>query len=193
MSDTETTQQALEHAHHASEHPGDSHARRAALLIGVLAAALALSEMQEKQAQNAYLSHHISISDTWSFFQAKRTRADVADQTVTILESLPGAAGDEAIQKRIADARQTAQRLRSDPVKGEGAKELDEKAKAESELREGALHRYHRFELADGALQIAIVLASVSVVTRERRLVFVAAILGSLAALGAFLSAFSLI
>ena len=189
MSDTETAQHALEHAHHVAEHPTDGHARNAALLIGVLAAALALADMQEKQAQNAYLSHHIGVSDTWAFYQAKRVRADTAEQTAAILESLPGAATDPEIRKRIDDARAAAARLRSDPEKGEGAKELDAKARAESELRDQALHRYHRFELVGGALQIAIVLASVSVVTRVRLLVAVAAVLGGIAVAGGLLIA----
>jgi hypothetical protein len=180
MSDTETTQQALEHTHHATEHPTDQHARRAALLIGILAAALALGDMQEKQAQNAYLARHIAVSDTWAFYQAKRTRADISGGVATVLESLPGAAGDPEIQKRIAEARAEAQRLRSEPGR-DGAKELSERARQETELREASLHRYHRFELGNGALQIAIVLASVSVVTRVRVLVGLAAALGAAA------------
>ena len=78
MDSVETTQESLEHAHHAAEHPTDYHAKQAALLIGMLAAALALCEMQEKQAQNAFLESHIAASDTWSFFQAKNIRATIA-------------------------------------------------------------------------------------------------------------------
>ena len=48
--------------------------------------------------------------------------------------------------------------------------------------REMAFHRYHWLELVVGALEIAIVLASVSVVTRIRPLAIGAAAIGIVAA-----------
>ena len=54
------------------------------------------------------------------------------------------------------------------------------RAKAEelTHARDEVFERYHKFELVVGALQIAIVLASVSVVTRVRSLAIVAGVLG---------------
>ncbi len=49
--------------------------------------------------------------------------------------------------------------------------------------RDHAFHHYHWYELAVGALQIAIVLASVSVVTRARALTLAAGLIGGGAAL----------
>jgi hypothetical protein len=193
MDSVETTQESLEHAHHAAEHPTDYHAKQAALLIGMLAAALALCEMQEKQAQNAFLESHIAASDTWSFFQAKNIRATIAAQTATVLGSLPGAADDAAIQKRIADAHDAEARMRSEPTTGEGTKELAAKARALEEEREHNLHRYHHFEWVNGVLQISIVLASVSVVTRIRRLAWVAGTMGAIAAVSGLLLAIGVI
>ena len=54
-------------------------------------------------------------------------------------------------------------------------------------------HRYHHYEYAVGALEIAIVLASVSVVTRMRALTFAAATIGAAAALGSIAIAMHLI
>jgi Domain of unknown function (DUF4337) len=48
-----------------------------------------------------------------------------------------------------------------------------------------AERRYHGFEYAVGALEIGIVLASVSVVTRIRSLTYGAAVIGAIAAVGA--------
>ena len=73
----EQAREGLEHAHHASGLHTDTTARRIAMLIAVLAAALALAEMGEKGAQNAYLTHHIAASDDYAFFQAKNVRATV--------------------------------------------------------------------------------------------------------------------
>ena len=61
-------------------------------------------------------------------------------------------------------------------------KQIAERAKVEEEARNAAFHRYHEFELVVGALQIAIVLASVAVVTRIVALAVGAGIIGAVAA-----------
>jgi hypothetical protein len=182
MSETiDTAKEGIEHAHHAREHESDPHATRTAVLIAALAAALALAEMGEKQNQNAYLTHHISVSDDWNFFQAKSVRATMRTAEAEILDALPGA-GSDATRAAAQKARDEAARLRDDPTSGEGAKQLAERAQHQTEQRDHAFHQYHLFELVVGALQIAIVLASVSVVTRVRTLAIVAGALGAIAA-----------
>ena len=59
-----------------------------ALLVAVLAALLAISEMGGKSAQTHALADHIDSSNLWSFFQAKtirqttmRTAADSIEAT----------------------------------------------------------------------------------------------------------------
>ena len=59
-----------------------------------------------------------------------------------------------------------AKRLTEDSERGNGAKQIQARADAESRARDVALHRYEWYEIVTSALQIAIVLASVSVVTR---------------------------
>ena len=169
--------------HHAGGHgQGDSTARRVAVLIAVLAAVLAVAEMGEKSSQNEYLARNIQASDNWAFFQAKNIRSSVQRAAADVMESLPNSA-DPAVRKRIDAARADAARLRDDPTAGDGSKQIAEKAHAEEELREHAFHRYHQFELSVGALQIAIVLSSVSVVTRVLALAYGAAAIGAIAAL----------
>lgn len=167
-------QEGLEAAHHH----GDSRARRTAVLIAVLAAGLAIADMGEKSAQNEYLTHHVTLSDDWGFFQAKNVRATVRAAEASVLESLPA---DPAITERIKAARAEEARLRDDPAGGEGVKQLAQRAKEQSELRDHAFHRYHQYEIVVGGLQIAIVLASVSVVTRVLALAYAGAALGVIA------------
>ena len=54
-------------------------------------------------------------------------------------------------------------------------------------LREAALHHYELYEYASGALQIAIVLASVSIVTRLKPLAWVGGAFGVAAGVFALL------
>ncbi len=181
MSDTiEHAQEGLEHAHHAAEHGQDNSAARIAIVIAALAAALTLAEMGKNSAQSDYLTHHISLSDDWNFFQAKNVRATVRNAEATLLESLPNA-GDPAIVARIQAARETEDRLRDDPKAGDGMKQLVERAGHQTEARDHAFHLYHQFEGVVGALQIAIVLTSVSIVTRVRWLAWTGGGIGLLA------------
>ena len=83
-------------------------------------------------------------------------------------------AADPAVQVRIKEAKDYAARMRDDPEGGEGMKQLAVIRSDQEAARDAAEHRYHSFEYVAGALQIAIVLASVSsVVTRTRALTWV--------------------
>ena len=60
--------------------------------------------------------------------------------------------------------------MRDEPATGDGMKQLQAKAKEQESDREHAFHAYHGFEYTSSALEISIVLASVSVVTRVHAL-----------------------
>jgi hypothetical protein len=165
-----------EHASHA-----DPWARGVAVLVSILAAVLAVAGIGGKASQNAYLTHHIAASNQWAFYQAKNVRAVVRTSEADLLASLPNAQ-DPAIQTRIKEAQDYSARMRDDPQGGEGMKQLAVTAKEQEAERDEAAHRYHSYEYAVGALEIAIVLASVSVVTRIRPLTYGAAVIGAAAA-----------
>ena len=169
-----------EHAQETIHEHGQRH-RGVAVLIAALAAALALADLGEKQHQNAYLTYHIAVSNDWAFYQAKNARATTLAAEATILANLPGADGP-GTQKAIQNAKETEARYRDEPG-GDGMKQLAVRAKVNEENRDHAFHRYHQYELVVGALQIAIVLASVSVVTSVATLAVAAATIGGLAAL----------
>jgi len=170
MSDT------LERAREAMDSANENDARKIAIVISILAAGLALAEMQEKGAQNAYLTTHIAVSDDYAFYQSKKARALSERTAVAVLQSLPNAT-DPLVAQRIADAQADAARMEDDPGK-DGAKQLFARAETDKISREENFHRYELFEMVVGALQIAIVLASVAVVTRIRTLAFVAGGIG---------------
>ncbi len=165
MSDsTDLAKEGIEHAHEHEHFHNDRFARRVAILVSATAAVLAIAEMAEKGAQNEYLTHHVSLSDDWAFYQAKTVRWTMELATVETLQALPNAS-DPSVQARIQKAQAEAGRL-NDDEKTQGRKQLEARAERQGEEREHAFHHYHLFEYVVGALQIAIVLASVSVVTR---------------------------
>jgi hypothetical protein len=179
--------ESLERAHEAIEehaHHPDPWARGVAVLVSVLAAALAITEIGGKAAQTAYLTHHVALSNDWAFYQAKNLRAVVRTSEADVLASLPNAQ-DPAIQARIKEAHDYNARMRDDPEGGEGMKQLAITAKQQENERDEAAHRYHSYEYSVGALEIAIVLASVSIVTRMRPLTIGAGVIGAIAAAAA--------
>ena len=167
----------LEHAHHVTEHPADHLARNVSLLIGALAAALALCELAERSSQTEYLTEHISISDDWGFSGFKTTRARSATLDASILRALPSANTPET-QALIAQTEAYAKREMEGAPGSEGVQHIQERLKQRIVQREAALHHYELYEYASGALQIAIVLASVSIVTRIKALAWVGGAFG---------------
>ena len=78
----------------------------------------------------------------------------------------------------VLDGRKNVARYESEPETQEGRKELAERAKAAEERRNRTLAAYHQYEIGSAALQIAIVLASATVITNVGFLLWGAAGLG---------------
>jgi hypothetical protein len=157
----------MEHAEHAEHASGEN--RKIALLIAVIALCLALSETLGKGAQTESISKNVEASNLWAFFQAKSIRRTVVEATSEQARLSLGGMGDDAakaaLQKQIDAWQKTAARYRSEPETKEGSEQLSERAKHAEEERDLAMAKYHHFELASGAFQIAIVLASATIIT----------------------------
>jgi hypothetical protein len=149
-----------------------------ALLISLLALVLAFSETLGKSAQTAALSHNIEASNLWAFFQAKTQRQTTLR---TAAEQLAAALDSEKSKKQIDAWKKTADRYQDEPETGEGRKQLAERAKAAEKKRDYSLAAYHHFELSSAAAQIAIVLASASIVAAVPALAWLSGTLGLLA------------
>jgi hypothetical protein len=159
--------ESMEHAEHA-EHASVEN-KKIALLIAVIALCLALSETLGKGAQTEAIAKNVEASNLWAFFQAKSIRRTVVQTAAEQGKLSLGSAGDDttraALQKQIDDWQKTAARYRSEPETGEGTEQLSERAKHAEEERNLATAKYHHFEIASAAFQIAIVLASATIIT----------------------------
>jgi len=174
MSAHESMEQA-EHAEHASVEN-----RKIALLIAVIALFLALSETLGKGAQTESIAKNVEASNIWAFFQAKTIRRTVVQTAADQGKLALGAADDAtkaALQKQIDDWQKTAARYRSEPETGEGTEQLSERAKHAEHERDLATAKYHHFELASAAFQIAIVLASATIITGIAALAWISGLL----------------
>lgn len=156
--------------------------KKVALLIAILALFLAFAETLAKGAQTTALSSTIEAANLWSFFQAKTIRMTAVRTAAEAVEvELLQTSSDqvkEVLQKRIADWKQTAARYDSEPETQEGRKELSARAQAAEAKRDRTLAAYHHYEVASAAVQIAIVLASASIVTGAPVLIWLGGGLG---------------
>jgi hypothetical protein len=157
----------MEHAEHA-EHASHSN-RNIALLIAVIALFLALSEMLGKGAQTESIAKNVEASNLWAFFQAKSIRRTqiqtAAEQGRLTLGATTDDAAKAALTKQIETWEKTAARYRSEPETGEGTEQLSKRAKEAEHERDQATDKYHHFEYASAMFQIAIVLASATIIT----------------------------
>ena len=159
--------ESMEHAEHA-EHASGSN-RKIALLIAIIALCLALSETLGKGAQTESISKNVEASNLWAFFQAKSIRRTqiqtAAEQGKLTLGATTDDAAKAALSKQVETWEKTAARYRSEPETGEGTEQLAHRAKDAEHERDEATAKYHHYEIASAAFQIAIVLASATIIT----------------------------
>lgn len=156
--------------------------KRIGILIAVMAAVLAFSEAAGQNAASDAIRETVETSDLWAFYQAKTIRMTTLESDAKVLELLaPSAKGEQATQiaATIQEWRDTAKRYESDPDKGEGRKELADKARAKQIDRDRDAAANGWFDLTSGALQIGILLASTAVVTDILAFAFAGAAFGA--------------
>jgi hypothetical protein len=180
---TETARELVkEKALEAASEVRERFRNRAALVIAVVAAILAICELGGDDAKTRMVNNNIRASDTWSFYQAKNMRQTAyrlaADELKRQLVSPDQAAAVRAAA--VADLKtyeKTAARYEDDPGK-DGKKQLQAQAKRFEEARDRASERNESFDLAQMLLQLAVVLGSVSILALSRPLLVTAALLG---------------
>lgn len=169
--------------------------------IGILAVILAICGMGGGNASKDVMLKNIEAANTWAFFQAKNARRQSlrieADNLEIMLATTPDMpdAVKQNISSKILDYRAQAQKLTTDPEKQEGLDELWTKGKALEAVRDDALTRDPYFDYGQALLQIAIVLASIAIISGGNALLIGSAILGAfglIATIGGFTLAFPL-
>ena len=182
------------HGHGAHGHGDDSsnkHSKTIAIVISILALCLAIAETMAKGAQTSSISQNVEASNLWSFYQGKTIRQTMIKTAAEQMEIDVALSKDPAVksrlEKRVADWKTTVERYESEPViaangenKGEGKKELAERAKDAGKKRDYALAQYHQFELSSASFQIAIVLASAYLITSALYLLWATGLVGAI-------------
>jgi hypothetical protein len=158
--------------------------RLIAVYIGVLAVILAIAGVGGGNSTKDATARNIEASNTWAFFQAKNIRRNEIRLQISQFEVLIATqpalpANTRAmIDERIAKLRKDEARYTSEPETGEGVQELSVKAKRLEAERDYAMAQDPYFDYGQALIQIAIVLASVAIITGGLALLTLSGILG---------------
>ena len=165
--------------------------RLIAVYIGLLAVALAICSVGAGNATKDATARNIEAANAWAFFQAKNIRRNDIRLQIGALELKLATEPDlspaarSTIEEKLNGYRAYEARLTSEPDTGEGVEELKLKGKALEVRRDLAMRKDPYFDYGQALLQIAIVLASVSIITGGASLLVLS---GLLAGAGAALT-----
>lgn len=191
----EEHEDAAERAARDAEHRRVDHfRRRSALLVAALAGLLAIASLGGQNATKEMINANIQASDSFAFYQAKNIRPTSNQLAADELESLlavtsPSDPARAAIQQRIDRYKATVARYESEPdpsdptnpLKGEGKKELLARARQYEQDRDHAQEQDPNFDYAEALFQIGIVLGSVAIVAVSRPVLIISMVLGGVA------------
>ncbi len=180
---------------------GRQRERLIAVYIAILAVALSICSVGGGNATKDATARNIEASNAWAFFQAKNIRRNDVRIEIDALElqlatepNLTEAARG-AVDAKLKRYREHEARLSSEPETGEGLKELMAKGKALEAQRNRAMQKDPYFDYGQALLQIAIVLASVAIITGGSVLLLLSGLLaagGLLSMLNGFLLLYTL-
>jgi Domain of unknown function (DUF4337) len=171
------------------------------IYIGVIAVILAICAMGGGNATKDSTRYNIEVTNGWAFFQAKNLRRNAlvlsADELELSLRTNPAmpAEGKALVEAKIKERQAEIERLKNDPVGKEGLDQLWERNKALEKERDEALRRDPYFDFGQAFLQIAIVIASVALISSGNLLLIFSALcaaLGSLCTFNGFTMLFKL-
>jgi Domain of unknown function (DUF4337) len=171
---------------------------RAALTIAVMAMLLAITSLGGGNVAEEIMSNNIQASNRWAFYQAKNDRqtanriaADELETQILLNQASLAPGVRETLEKKIQQYKETAARYDDEPskeepgnpLKGDGKKQLAAQARYFEEQRDSAMKQDTNFDFAEALFQIAIVLASVAILSFSRMVLRLSLVTGALATL----------
>lgn len=136
---------------------------KAGLVIVIMALFMAITSYFSSSFSGAVLKNTLKATDTYAFFQSKSIKQTIAEGQ----RDDYAARGDK---EKAAKLQAKIDRYESDPVSGEGKKELLAKAHSYEEARDQASKHSPWLTFASMAFQLAIVLLSASILSVNNKM-----------------------
>ncbi len=140
---------------------GESGMRHVSLAISVLAVLVAMVTVLGHRTHTEAVLMQTRAADQWNLYQAKKIR-QVQVSTTTDLLSLQPSANDAGVQKKLAEYRSHMEKW-----SGEIAEEQEKAQDLEHEVGR-AERRADRYDLGEALLEIAVVMSSITLLTRQK-------------------------
>lgn len=150
---------------------GEGALTHVSLIISVLAVLVAMVTVVGHRTHTQAILLQTRSADQWNQYQAKKIRQEQVTIAADLL-SLQPSSNDVAVQKKLKDYRVHL---------GKWADELPEEQHRAQELEESvdkAEGRADRYDMGEALLQIAVVLASITLLTRMKSYFFFGLFLG---------------
>jgi hypothetical protein len=164
---------AVEHAAHGGhgDHGDENFASRIAVMTAILSTVGALFGYMGGATQNDAMLHKnnaaikkTEASNQWNYYQAKSNKQNLAELAVALNN------GDK---KDRYEQEATRYKAEKEEIKKK-AEALEDEVKEYDHRSEEAMHQHHRWAEAMTAVQIAISLAAITLLTRKRWLFWAA-------------------
>jgi uncharacterized protein DUF4337 len=153
---------------HQGQH-GDPFAGRIAVMTAIFATIGAMFGYMGGATQNAALLfkneaaiRRAEASDQWNFYQAKSSKQNIAELGAT----LSTAETQARYMKEVERYKKEKEEIMPE------AKKLEDQSKAAELASEASMHVHHRWAQATTLIQIAIALAAITILTRNKGLMY---------------------
>jgi hypothetical protein len=149
-----------EHLKEASEHGGDS-LKSISLAISILAVLVATVTVLGHRTHTEAVLMQSRAGDQWNEYQAKKIRMDNLSVTVDLIGAQP-TTNPALTAAKLAEYKAHIQKWQHDLTEEQAAaREFETEVKL-------AEHKASRYDLGEALLQIAVVLSSITLFTRNR-------------------------
>jgi len=149
---------------------------KAGWVITVVAALLAVNTYIANGISSGILTNTIRANDTWNFYQSKSVKQ-------TIAENARDDAAARRDTKKVAELTARIDRYETDPVSGEGKRELMARARGLEAARDEAKLHSPWLTFAGSALQLSIVLLSASILAVSMGMFYSSIVVGLIGAI----------
>jgi hypothetical protein len=172
------TREVLEHVEEAEEaaQRREDFGRRAAIVVSVMAALLAISNLAGSRASTEAILAQTRASDTYNEYQANSLKRHINLDDANQLRILASGTPAQAAAEQQAASLENDVNQKYLPAQTE----LLPEAQALEAERDVAEARHRGFQSAEAAFQLGIVLSSISIVARARWLLVAGGVLGVL-------------
>ena len=150
---------------------GETGMRRVSLAISVLAVLVAMVTVLGHRTHTEAVLMQTRAADQWNLYQAKKIRQGQIGTTADLL-SLQPSANDVAVKKKLSEYKAHLQKWNQELI--------DEQQKAQGLEHEVNLaeRRANRYDLGEALLEIAVVLSSITLLTRQHTYFLLGLLLG---------------